>query len=91
MPINDVSNITQASKYAAPVNGVIKLYMYEREDNGRLDGSRTDLKEDVGLGVEKVGKGVQESGQTVDTNNAGNPTPTPVKSQPLPQPQPSTL
>lgn len=36
------------------------------------------------MGVEKVGRGVQESGQTVDTANAVNPIPTPVKSSPLP-------
>jgi hypothetical protein len=30
-PINDISNITQALKYTTPVNGVIKLYMYEKD------------------------------------------------------------
>lgn len=30
-PINEISNITQALKYTTPVNGVIKLYMYETE------------------------------------------------------------
>jgi len=28
--VSDVSNITQALKYTTPVNGVIKLYLYEK-------------------------------------------------------------
>lgn len=31
-PLSDSSNITQALKYTTPVNGIIKLYLYERED-----------------------------------------------------------
>jgi hypothetical protein len=34
-PINDISNITQALKYTTPVNGIIKLYLYEK-DSGEL-------------------------------------------------------
>ena len=30
-PINDISNITQALKYTTPVNGVIKLYLYDKD------------------------------------------------------------
>ena len=29
-PVSETSNITQALKYTTPVNGVIKLYLYER-------------------------------------------------------------
>ena len=29
-PVSDESNITQALKYAKPVNGVLKLYLYEK-------------------------------------------------------------
>ncbi len=36
--INEISNISQAAKYATPINGVLKLYMYEKEDL-RLDES----------------------------------------------------
>jgi hypothetical protein len=31
-PVSDTSNITQALKYTSPVNGVIKLFLYEREE-----------------------------------------------------------
>jgi len=30
-PISDISNISQALKYTTPVNGVIKLYLYEKD------------------------------------------------------------
>lgn len=30
-PISDISNISQALKYTAPVNGIIKLYLYEKD------------------------------------------------------------
>lgn len=30
-PINETSNITQTLKYATPVNGVLKLYLYEKD------------------------------------------------------------
>lgn len=30
--VSDVSNITQALKYTTPVNGVIKLYLYEKQE-----------------------------------------------------------
>lgn len=29
--VSDVSNITQALKYSSPVNGVLKLYLYDRD------------------------------------------------------------
>ena len=29
-PVSDESNITQALKYSKPVNGVLKLYLYEK-------------------------------------------------------------
>ena len=79
MPINDVSNVTQASKYTTPVNGVIKLYMYEREEAAKLNESRSNLNADVGQPLEKVGKVGQGSAPTVETIN------------PITQPSPPTL
>jgi uncharacterized protein (DUF111 family) len=29
-PVSDTSNITQTLKYTKPVNGVLKLYLYEK-------------------------------------------------------------
>jgi hypothetical protein len=29
-PVSEASNITQALKYTTPLNGVIKLYLYDR-------------------------------------------------------------
>lgn len=29
-PVSETSNITQALKYTTPVNGVIKLYLYDK-------------------------------------------------------------
>lgn len=70
MPINDISNVTQASKYTAPVNGVIKLYMYEREEPAKLNESRSNLNAEVSLPQQKTGKVSQESAPTVEISNA---------------------
>lgn len=44
-PINDISNITQALKYTAPINGVIKLYMYEKDSFAKQNLSTQNLNE----------------------------------------------
>lgn len=31
-PVSDTSNISQALKYTTPVNGVLKLYLYEKNE-----------------------------------------------------------
>ena len=31
-PVSDTSNITQALKYATPINGVLKLYLYHKNE-----------------------------------------------------------
>jgi hypothetical protein len=75
-PINDISNITQASKYTAPINGVIKLFMYEKEDpQTKLNESRQNLNEEAqqNQNLPSKTKGIPESAPTVDTNTANPP------------------
>ena len=48
-PVNDSSNITQALKYSSPVNGVLKLYLYEKGEYQNTQGTLLELHSTVKL------------------------------------------